>query len=163
MCRRLTHRLTSSFCLQKKVLCDRNGQVVANITSKLLTMHDTVEIHSADGKQLLAEVKKQLVSFTHGAKVNVTGMQFPLEVKGDFRGKNFQVIFSVQLLCIAASLTGNSWQMQVPHTPACLPGMSSAQGPRGRLSRQHWSLYKLPSADSTAGCCLVTDVSAMEA
>ncbi|CAL5224790.1 g7533 [Coccomyxa viridis] len=54
-------------------------------------MHDTVEIHSADGKRVLAEVKKQLVSLTHGAKVTVTGMQFPLEVKGDFRGKNFQI------------------------------------------------------------------------
>ncbi len=54
-------------------------------------MHGAVEIHSPDGKRVLAEVKKQLVSLTHGAKVNVTGMQFPLEVKGDFRGKNFTV------------------------------------------------------------------------
>ena len=64
---------------------------MATLINKLLTMHDTVEIHSADGKRVLAEVKKQLVSLTHGAKVTVTGMQFPLEVKGDFRGKNFQV------------------------------------------------------------------------
>ena len=67
------------------------GQPVALLTNKLLTMHDAVEIHSPDGKRVLAEVKKQLVSLTHGAKVNVTGMQFPLEVKGDFRGKNFTV------------------------------------------------------------------------
>ena len=84
-------RLNTTVGLQKKVLCDRNGQTVATLTSKLLTMHDTVEIHSADGRRVLAEVKKQLVSLTHGAKVKVTGMQFPLEVKGDFRGKNFQV------------------------------------------------------------------------
>lgn len=74
---------------------------MATLTNKLLTMHDTVEIHSADGRRVVAEVKKQLVSLTHGAKVNVTGMQFPLEVKGDFRGKNFQVRFPVPYSCTA--------------------------------------------------------------
>ena len=79
---------------------------MATLTSKLLTMHDTVEIHSADGRRVLAEVKKQLVSLTHGAKVNVTGMQFPLEVKGDFRGKNFQVGHPAPTFGIAALQAG---------------------------------------------------------
>ncbi|CAK0787865.1 hypothetical protein CVIRNUC_011087 [Coccomyxa viridis] len=76
---------------ERKVLCDRFGQPVATLTNKLLTMHDTIEIHGPDGRRLLAAVKKQLVSLTHGAKVTVTGFPHPLEVKGDFRGKNFQV------------------------------------------------------------------------
>lgn len=78
-------------CPQKKELCDRYGQPVAVLANKLLTMHETVEIYSADGRRLLASVKKQLISFTHGATVHVTGLSHPLEVKGDFRGKNFQV------------------------------------------------------------------------
>ena len=83
----------SDACLQRKLLCDRFGQPVATLTNKLLTMHDTVEIHGPDGRTLFAAVKKQLVSFTHGAKVTVTGFPHPLEVKGDFRGKNFQVSY----------------------------------------------------------------------
>ena len=79
---------------------------MATLTNKLLTMHDAVEIHSADGRRVLAEVKKQLVSLTHGAKVSVTGMQFPLEVKGDFRGKNFQVRWLRSRPCAAASPLG---------------------------------------------------------
>ena len=63
---------------------------MAMLTNRLLTMRDAVEIHSADGRRVLAEVKKQLVSLTHGARVDVTGVQLPLEVQGDFRGKNFQ-------------------------------------------------------------------------
>ena len=81
-------------CLQRKLLCDKFGQPVATLTNKLLTMHNTVEIHGPDGRRLLAAVKKQLVSLTHGATVTVTGLPNPLEVKGDFRGKNFQVSYS---------------------------------------------------------------------
>ena len=78
-------------CLQRKVLCDRNGQPVVTLTNRLLSIRDAVEIHSADGRVVLAEVRKQLISLIHGARVSVTGLQFPLEVHGDFRGRNFEV------------------------------------------------------------------------
>ena len=64
---------------------------MATLTNRLLSIRDAVEIHSADGSSILAEVKKQLLSLTHGARVNVTGLQFPLEVRGDFRGRNYEV------------------------------------------------------------------------
>ena len=64
---------------------------MATLTNRLLSIRDAVEIHSADGSRVLTEVKKQLVSLTHGARINVAGLQFPLEVRGDFRGRNFEV------------------------------------------------------------------------
>ena len=69
------------------------------LTNRLLTIRDAVAIHSADGTMVLAEVKKQLVSFTHGATVDVAGVQSPLEVHGDFRGKNFQAGGSEHFSC----------------------------------------------------------------
>ena len=83
--------LSLAVCLQRKVLCDRSGQPVATLTNRLLSIRDAVQIHSADGSRVLAEVKRQLVSLTHGARINVTGLQLPLEVHGDFRGRNFEV------------------------------------------------------------------------
>lgn len=64
---------------------------MATLTNRLLYIRDAVEIHSEDGRKVLAEVKRQLVALTHGAKVNVTGLQLPLEVHGDLRGRNFEV------------------------------------------------------------------------
>ena len=71
------------------MLCDRNGQAVAMLTNRVLAVRDAVQIHSADGRRVLAEGKKQLMSMTHGARVDITGMQVPLGSHGDFRGKNF--------------------------------------------------------------------------
>eukprot|EP00246_Nothoceros_aenigmaticus_P008213 TRINITY_DN22756_c0_g1_i1.p1 TRINITY_DN22756_c0_g1~~TRINITY_DN22756_c0_g1_i1.p1 ORF type:complete len:198 (-),score=41.19 TRINITY_DN22756_c0_g1_i1:244-813(-) len=79
---------------ERKTLLDMSENPVAVITKKLMSAHGTWEIHSADGEVLLASVRDTIFAIKDNADVIIHefGPDPYLQVKGDFRGKNFEVV-----------------------------------------------------------------------
>eukprot|EP00246_Nothoceros_aenigmaticus_P011979 TRINITY_DN349_c0_g1_i2.p2 TRINITY_DN349_c0_g1~~TRINITY_DN349_c0_g1_i2.p2 ORF type:complete len:177 (+),score=31.31 TRINITY_DN349_c0_g1_i2:1107-1637(+) len=84
----------------KRVLLGKNGYPVALLSEKLMSLHGTWEIYSADGSRLLASVKPKLISVKSHAKVIIHqfGEKPFLKVKGDFSSKNFRILKKKNIL-----------------------------------------------------------------